>query len=316
MSNAMHSVSNGCFNDSHASTTQNNIAPANVAQHGAAADNAAPCASTTQNEEQYINELQAQIEELRAKIVDTLMQIDYITLQENPRIKADYAVKVGYLVNELLRAQVEARRERRRYEMAQARANAGASIDDAAIAEALAAELAAWEQRIEERFKEFAQQMEERESRKPMTPAEAHEMKKLHRNLVKRLHPDLGNANDPDSQRFFLITQAAFKVGDLEALRAIEFVTRHLDKQPKEINGIGELVAERELLQAQLSITEERLQSIMQQDPYALKAKIEDAQWVCEKVKQLKEEIAQQEAVRDAYKQRFDELRGSEGHDR
>ena len=46
-----------------------------------------------------------------------------------------------------------------------------------------------------------------------------------------------------------------------------------------------------------------------------LKAKIEDAQWVCEKVKQLKEEIAQQEATRDAYKQRFDELRGSEGHE-
>ncbi|MBR3181089.1 MAG: hypothetical protein IKF56_00350, partial [Eggerthellaceae bacterium] len=81
MGSAMHSVSNGCFNDSHASTTQ--------------------------NEEQYINELHAQIEELRAKIVDTLMQIDYITLQENPRIKADYAVKAGYLVNELLRAQVE-----------------------------------------------------------------------------------------------------------------------------------------------------------------------------------------------------------------
>ena len=61
-----------------------------------------------------------QIEEARARVADLLLEIDYIVLQANPQIEAEYATKVGYLENDLLKWQIAARRARRRPSRSQA----------------------------------------------------------------------------------------------------------------------------------------------------------------------------------------------------
>jgi curved DNA-binding protein len=66
-----------------------------------------------------------QIAEGRARIAELLLEIDHIVLQVNPHIEAEYATKIGYLENDLLKWQIAARRARRRYALAQARANSG-----------------------------------------------------------------------------------------------------------------------------------------------------------------------------------------------
>ena len=58
-------------------------------------------------------ELLQQIEDVRQEITSVLLEIDQITLQTNPQIEADYAVKIGCLENELLQAQIAARRAKR-----------------------------------------------------------------------------------------------------------------------------------------------------------------------------------------------------------
>ena len=60
-----------------------------------------------------------QISEARGRIADMLLEIDDIVLQVNPQIQADYATKIGYLENDLLKWQIAARRSRRRFALAE-----------------------------------------------------------------------------------------------------------------------------------------------------------------------------------------------------
>ena len=86
-----------------------------------------------------------QIIAARSRIAELLLEIDDITLQVNPRIEAEYATKIGFLENELLKWQIAARRARRRYSLAQARANAGESFAEDEFEAQLDEELAEWD---------------------------------------------------------------------------------------------------------------------------------------------------------------------------
>lgn len=70
--------------------------------------------------------IEKEISEARARIAELLLETDNIVLQVNPHIEAEYATKIGYLENDLLKWQIAARRSKRRYALAQARVNSGA----------------------------------------------------------------------------------------------------------------------------------------------------------------------------------------------
>ncbi len=68
--------------------------------------------------------IEKEICEARARIADLLLEIDDIVLQQNPQIEAEYATKIGYLENDLLKWQIAARRSKRRLALARARGRA------------------------------------------------------------------------------------------------------------------------------------------------------------------------------------------------
>ena len=98
---------------------------------------------------------EGQITDARARIADHLLEIDNITLQVNPRIEAEYATKIGYLENDLLKWQIAARRAKRRLALAQARVNAGASLRGDEFEVQLDYELAEWESLLDRSVKMF-----------------------------------------------------------------------------------------------------------------------------------------------------------------
>ena len=128
---------------------------------------------------------------VKTAIMDVLLQIDYIRLQENPRIEADYAVKVGYLENELLEVQVAARRAKRKLTLAQAAANRGVKLQESALEAQLDEEFAEWTRRIEQAVSRFYVLVDYRCGLQALSNAESEELCHLYRMLVKRLHPDV-----------------------------------------------------------------------------------------------------------------------------
>ena len=111
-----------------------------------------------------LQQLESQINEARTTLSNLLFEIDDIELQVNPRIKVDYSVKIGCFENELLKAQIEARRAKRKLALAQARANRGISIVDAELEENLQEEFAQWEAELSARVNEYMQDLEVRAS--------------------------------------------------------------------------------------------------------------------------------------------------------
>lgn len=259
-------------------------------------------------------DLRERIVEARGRVADALLGIDDITLQQIPQIKADYACKIGCFENDLLKAQLEARRSRRRLELAQAKANAGDAFEAQAIERQLDAELERWQGELREHVEGYAKAMQERTAGVPMTQGETHELMSLHRKLIKRLHPDVNPGEDPTRLRLFKTAQGAYANGDIAALRSLEVATRGMGadsaSRSQDLDSAGEddLAVELEMTQAQLALLKERLSHITSHDPYALREKLDDPDWVAGRVGALKQEAARQREAARAYDERYQQL--------
>lgn len=260
--------------------------------------------------------IENEIVEARARIAELLLEIDEIILQVNPQIEAAYATKIGYLENDLLKWQIAARRARRRYTLAQARANAGASFAADEFEAQLDEELADWEGLLARSIEAFLEAAERTAGSRPMSPKESREFKTLHRELIKRLHPDLHPGQPEEAERFFMVTQAAYERGDLDALRSIAVATEGMGEEPELGLPEDEAAIELELVLAHERVVSEQLAKLKESNPYALKEKLEDSAWVIGRVAELKRQIKEQKAAAQAYDERFRELTERSGHER
>ena len=249
-----------------------------------------------------------EIFEVRSRIAGLLLEIDDIVLQVNPQVKAEYATKIGYLENELLKWQIAARRARRRCMLAQARANAGRGFEEDEFEAQLDAELAEWDGLLAKSVEAFLRAAERMAASRPLSPSESRELKKLHRNLIKRLHPDLHPGQGDEEARFFMVAQAAFEQGNLDMLRSVAVATEGMGG----VDGLeltdDEAAAELEIVRAHERVIEQRLRELKQSNPYALKENLEDGEWIVRRVSELKGQIAEQRAAAEAYAVRFREL--------
>ena len=268
-----------------------------------------------------------QIIEVRARIAELLLEIDDITLQINPHIEAEYATKIGYLENDLLKWQIAARRARRRYALAQARANTGQVFTEEEFEAQLDEELAEWESLLASCIESFLQAAERMAESKPMPPSEARELKRLHRELIKRLHPDLHPGQSDEAGRFFMVAQVAYERGDLATLRAVYVATEGMgeapggegladDGTPTGVEGLtdDEQAAELELVLAHERVVEKQLDHLKRSKPYVLKDLLEDGEWVIQRTSELKHQIEDQKAAARMYDERFKELMGGRGN--
>ena len=258
-----------------------------------------------------------QIEEARARIADLLLEVDYIVLQANPQIEAEYATKIGYLESDLLKWQIAARRARRRYALAQARANSGRAFAADEFESQLDEELAEWEGLLARSVEAFLEAAERMAGAKPMSPSESRELKRLHRELIKRLHPDLHPGQPDEAARFFTVAQAAYEHGDLQTLRAVAVATEGMGGEPAEADmPEDEAAAELELALAHERVVAQQLEELKRSNPYALKELLEDGEWVIRRTSELKGQIEEQKAAAEAYDARFRELSQRSGNGR
>ncbi len=253
--------------------------------------------------------------EARARIAELLLEIDDIVLQVNPHIEAEYATKIGYLENDLLKWQIVARRARRRFSLAQARANSGMAFAADEFEAQLDEELAEWEGLLAASVEAFLEAAERAAGSKPMSPSDARELKGLHRELIKRLHPDLHPGQPDEATRFFMVAQAAYENGDLDALRAIAVATEGMGEEGSAADMTeDEASVELELVLAHERVVAQQLEELKRSNPYALKEKLEDGAWVVRRVSELKRQVEEQKAAAKAYDERFAELAGGSGN--
>ena len=258
-----------------------------------------------------MEELAKRVEDARAAIVDVLERIEDIELQQNPRIEADYQVKIGCWEVKVLEAELAARRARRRCEMAQAALNRGVLPDAEAIELHLEEELADWLARSEAAGAAYAEALAFRAGRTALSAAESAELKRLHRALVRRLHPDINPGESEVVRFFFELAQRAYEKGDLDMLRSLEVSTRELE-HPDDLAAatLDELEVELGLAEAQLAVLEERLEQLMDSWPFNLAPLLENPDWVRRRQAELRQRVMELEESTRVYDARYANLMG------
>ena len=239
--------------------------------------------------------LAEQVRQAKQDILTVLFEIDHITLQENPRIEADYAVKIGYLENEVLEARIAMRRAQRKVTLARAQANNGLAVDESGIEKQLDTELEDWYNKLSAAVANYYQQVEARCSLVPLSPADSEELKRLFRQLAKRLHPDINPNQTDEEAALFALAQMAYQAGDLNTLRSLVSTLGPGTDEPDPTDEL-QLSALLTVLQAQLQVHEADLAAVKEAFPYCFKEKLADPQWVANKAQEL-------QATKDEYLQ-------------
>lgn len=259
-------------------------------------------------EEMGVSTSRERLRRVQERIVDLLFEIDTITLQMNPQIEADYATRIGCFENELLRCQLDARRAKRRLALAQARANAGVPFGADEFEARLDEEFAEWERRFQANMAAYLNAVEFRASRVAMSAFDGRKLARVHRELVKRLHPDTHPDQDERAKKLFLAAQSAYRAGDLALLRSLIVATEDLADEGDEALSEDELALALEIGLAHQKVLEERLAELKRSMPYRLKAKLEDPIWVEKRTSELRRQIEEQKRVAAAYHARFHSL--------
>lgn len=259
--------------------------------------------------------LREEIRAVRESILATVVRMDDIRLQRLPQIRADYALKIGCWEQALLEAELAARRAKRRLALAQAQANRGSSPQMDAIERQLDTELAEWAERAEQARLAYEQAMAYLTGTRPMTRRDSAEMKRLWRTLARRLHPDMHTAGDEECAALFLLAQAAYRSGDMEALRSLEVATRHLEPGDDlaEVDDAALLEQELELARIEEGVMRGRLRELEESEEVRLGRLLADPEWVTARTTELRRAVEEWEHVRDECDARLRELR--EGFD-
>lgn len=266
-------------------------------------------------ERQETSEVRYLLVETKKRIVSVLLEMDEIKLQVNPHLKAEYARTVGYLEVDLLKWQLRARRLRRKVAILRAARNRGESITAEQVEAQLDQEFAEWEARLRVAMADQVARMEGLLGSHPMAPSSVRELKALHRILVKRLHPDIHPGQGDQERHYFAMAQAAFEAGDLQSLRALVTITEDLE-EPLDAGekDDDEAAIELAMVEAQLNVLTEELETLKSRPPYTLRAFLEDAVEVARTQRNLEQRIAEQKDVAKAYEAMVAELE-KEGRD-
>lgn len=257
---------------------------------------------------QLTAESMRRIRDLRAAIARTLARIDEIRQQEIPQIKADYATKIGVWRTRLIKAELAVRRAKRRNALARMSTNQGKPVDAEAVTKQLDAEFAQWKQRIARETRQLNDLLRWHSGMRPMGPAKSKELNRLFRKLARRFHPDLF-PGDEERADYYAMAQNALAHGDLELMRALDVATMDMaDDVDYSRLTIDELQAECELLEDRLKDCETRLDKLTSTEPYTLRARLADPEWVSATVNVLRTQVETCEREQGRYDEIYERL--------
>ena len=254
--------------------------------------------------------LRQEIRAARERIISLVAQMDDIRLQQIPQIRADYALKIGCWEQELLQAELAARRARRRLALVQAQVNQGSrpQMDDIELE--LDEELARWTAKAQQAQAAYEQALSYLTGGRRMSRREDAQVRSLYHTLVKRLHPDVCGSSQ--GVVLFRIAQAAYANGDIQALQSLEVATRHLESARDDLDDVDDVAVleqELELVQIQEGVMADRLEELRNCEDMRLDALLSDPDWVTRRTTELRRAVDEWNKVRDDCDERLRSLK-------
>ncbi len=265
----------------------------------------------TAEQEELRSSLIAHIHATESALIHNNILLDTIILRKLPYTKAQYMVKVGRWETEVLQAQIEMLTEKGKYTLAQKDIEAGIPINVSAYSDFLEDELHSWWHRYDLAEKMYVASVGKLQKYAPLPPQESEKLDSLHSTIYRRLHPQL-NPHDKYAKDTFEQARQAYRRGSLAFLESVERATVKYEYRVRQNElenlSVDELYAHLELQQAQVQSVGKRLDAIMHTEPYSLRNKLNDREWLLEQIKSLQEEAKSYREAALVYKKRFAKL--------
>ena len=251
--------------------------------------------------------LKKDIERLRTELSMLMLEYDELRLVECKNIETAYMLALGGLVYRVYELECIYLRLKRKLELIQALKNRQEKVIMINIELTLDEEFEEYKKKLDEQMNKMNEAIH-RSKLEHLSESDTKELKKLYRQIVKALHPDLHpDATQAQIQLFCNATEA-LENGDLARMQLIAAMVSDTDLMEYKENPIMQLTEEKERLLKVLSTLKERIQNIKTSFPYNVKALLEDEKKLAAKKAELNSLITQYEEAIRIYSARIEEM--------
>ncbi|MGN1169962.1 MAG: coiled-coil domain-containing protein [Acutalibacteraceae bacterium] len=251
--------------------------------------------------------LKSEVEKLRTELSMLLLERDELQFVICKNIETAYMLSLGDIEYKAYEAQCAALRLKRKIELIQAKKNRQEKVVVSAIEETLDNEFAEYQKQLNEQIDKMNNALERSRS-EIMTDEEHKELKKLYRQIVKSLHPDINP--DVSSAQITLFENAvsAYKNGDLPTLRIIGSMVGGDSLPEQHTDAMAQLAEEKKRLQSAAESVRDSIEKIKSEYPYTLKDIIDDEEKTEQKRLELEKILEQYNELISVYTARIDEM--------
>lgn len=225
--------------------------------------------------------LRKAVEEARLALAGLLAEWEEWHHRERPWLLALYQEKLGAWELRQLELQTAVARARRRLEKCRAAGQAGRVPVLAVIDAELEHEFQLWRQKIAEAAQAFQHAKSWVEKAEPVDPAHRAAVKKLYRQLVKTLHPDLFPTPEENLLARWEQVQAAYHADDLETLQAMAAAAP--PSAPAAALPLAQLESELASLTSHAEALTGKLASLVSRPPFTFKELLADDAWIAQR---------------------------------
>ncbi len=233
--------------------------------------------------------LREQFELLKTELSKLISDRDYLLNTVKPDLEAQYYLRIGKHQYRLFLIRNEVLRMRRKVELIQACVNRGEDPDLKRIERDLDEELQKWREEVLELSRKI-KQAEFQEKLPRLSFEKSRELKKLYRELVRKLHPDINEHLPHNFKYLWERVLTAYECGDLEELQTLSLLLVDQEMATPERSTLEQLKADIEQLKQKINTLLEKLSKIKSDFPFSYREKLADARWI----ETQQEEIAKQ----------------------
>ena len=236
-----------------------------------------------------ILKLQTEVTTLEKELGKVILEQDEMVNAIKPNLEAEYQKTIGYKELECLENEIASRRLKRQIELLQAAINRQEEIDPEKVEQQLDDEFQEWYEKVETHYNKLKEAQDRIEGL--MSDEDSAEFKKLYRQLVFKLHPDLNPNQSKDEINLWHRVQLAYQGGDLEELRSLIIILEAQDKTA-ELPSSGDILEKRKKeLTEQIQKIIGRLSDMEKEFPFTIAKNLSDKEWVESKLEEIGESI-------------------------
>lgn len=253
------------------------------------------------------------LESLRKEYSALVLQYAELIHVARPAMESEYMMKIGRKEYKLFALQVEILRCKRKISLYQSAINQSRNISLEEIEEIIWREFAAYQKQLKEQQKKI-KTAEEHFAAQKLSPEETKTIKKLYRDLVRKLHPDLNPDLPPQAAALWNKIVDAYKNSDWEELTFLADMTKEFFKGRKDIpdfpGTLEAILKQKNTLQKKRDALIAAIKEIQAHPPFSYRELLADPGQILEKRKELNNKILQQKNRLSEIRKILDGLKG------